>query len=194
MFVAQMWIQIIIITVANASSSGGAVFPGGTSPRCNLHMLFVITPFSFKLQHAAFHGICTKSVFIVSKILTARYVTSCINNRVGGAGFFLPGKTGGVLQNISVEDPDGCFTVEAGKEGECVSEKMREFNSYLLSLQWDEEYIPIQTDLYPHSCIYLHFLLWARSFNVSVVYELCINVIRAFPLSRHSLHWALCMK
>lgn len=82
-------------------------------------------PFSFKLQHAAFHGICTKSFFIVSKILTARYVTFCINNRVGGAGFSLPGKAGGVLQNISGEDPHGCFTVEAGKEGECVREEER---------------------------------------------------------------------
>lgn len=81
------------------------------------------SPFSFELRYAAYHWICMKSVFIVSKILSARYATSCISNHVGGAGFSLPGKAGGVLQNISVEDPEGCFIMEAGKEGECVSEK-----------------------------------------------------------------------
>lgn len=124
-------------------------------------------PFYSKLWHTTFHKICTKIVFVVSKSWSVRYLTSCINKHAGRADFPFSGRAGGVVLSISTDDPEGWFTTEVRKRGECISD--------LLSLQGDMQYVHIQTGLCPHACVYLVFLLQMRNFRIAAIHKPCVK-------------------
>lgn len=73
-------------------------FPEGllptAAPMCCYHDNL---PFSSKLWHTTFHKICTKSVFIISKIWSVRYLTSCINKHASRADIPFSGRAGGLF-------------------------------------------------------------------------------------------------